>query len=276
MKKVLLTGANGMLGQDFIPVLKKHGYEVIPADRREFDITDKSSILDFTTPLNIDLIIHCAAYTNVDKAEEDTENAFLVNATGSENLASIAAKLDVPIVYISTDYVFDGEKTSPYQTTDATNPQNIYGLSKLKGEIAVKQATDKHYIVRTSWLYGHKGKNFVETMLDLASKMPALKVVDDQQGCPTWTMALIDGIINILDSKSFGTYHVCGSGNTTWYGFAKKIFEISGVNIEVQPVTTDAFPRPAKRPAYSIMDNAGICPDWEESLEQYLKLRKGN
>ena len=150
-----------------------------------------------------------------------------------------------------------------------------YGLSKLKGEEAVKKHCKKHYIIRTSWLYGHHGKNFVETMISLGKKMPEVRVVDDQVGCPTWSIALSEAIIKLLeDEADFGTYHVCGSGKTSWYGFTKEIFKLAGIKTPVIPVTTAEFPRPAKRPAYSVMENGGICPDWKVSLRQYMELRE--
>ena len=177
------------------------------------------------------------------------------------------------MVYISTDYVFDGTKSTPYLPSDQTNPINQYGLSKFKGEEAVKKYCEKYYIVRTSWLYGHHGKNFVETMLSMAQK-PEIKVVDDQIGCPTWTVELANGILKLIGmQKPAGIYHVCGSGATSWYGFAKEIFEQSGLKVNLQPCETKDFPRPAKRPLYSVMQNEKICRDWKQALKDYLALR---
>lgn len=268
---VLVTGAKGMLGQDLCPILEDAGYEVIETDRDELDITNKEAVDKFVTELKPGLIIHCAAYTNVDKAEEDLETARLLNKIGAENVAIAAAKNDSTMVYISTDYVFNGTKTSPYEPEDLPDPINNYGLTKYEGEEAVRSNCTKYYIARTSWLYGHHGKNFVETMLSLKDK-EELKVVDDQVGCPTWTVELATGILKLL-KKPFGTYHVCGSGFTSWYGFAKEIFEQSGITVNLKPCTTDEFPRPAKRPHYSIMDNEGICRDWRLALRDYLNLR---
>lgn len=268
--KALVTGAKGMLGQDLCPILEDNGYEVIETDIHNLDITKDCS--EFITSEKPDIVIHCAAYTNVDKAEEDLETATLINVTGTENIAKACAKNDIPLVYISTDYVFDGTKSEPYTADDTPNPLNNYGLTKLQGEEAVKKHCKKYYIARTSWLYGHHGKNFVETMLSLADK-PELKVVDDQIGCPTWTVELANGIIKLLD-KPFGTYHVCGSGNTSWYGFAKEIFELEGLKVNLKPCTTEEFPRPAKRPKYSIMNNNGIARNWRSALKDYLALRE--
>ena len=177
------------------------------------------------------------------------------------------------MIYISTDYVFDGTKKSPYVSDDTTNPTGAYGLSKLHGEEAVRKFCPAHYIIRTSWLYGHHGKNFVETMISLAEKTE-LKVVDDQVGCPTWTVDLSDAIISFIDEEPpFGTYHACGAGSTSWYGFAKEIFDLMSLNVKLIPCTTEEFPRPAKRPAYSVMDNEGLLRDWKQALQEYIELR---
>ena len=273
--KVLVTGAGGMLGQDLCPLLEDEGSDVIETRSKTMDITDKEKVLEVFAEQAPDLVIHCAAYTNVDGAEEDFETALLINEKGTENVAIAAEKADIPIVYISTDYVFDGTADKPYKPDDKPNPVDNYGLSKLKGEEAVKKHCKKHYIIRTSWLYGHHGKNFVETMISLGKKMPEVRVVDDQVGCPTWSVALSEAIIKLLeDEADFGTYHVCGSGKTSWYGFTKEIFKLAGIKTPVIPVTTAEFPRPAKRPAYSVMENGGICPDWKVSLRQYMELRE--
>ena len=272
MKKVLVTGAKGMLGQDICPLLEQRNYLVIKTDVDNMDITKLENIKDIFNKERPDIVIHCAAYTNVDKAEEDIETARLINATGTENLAKVCKDFNAEMVYVSTDYVFDGHGTRPYLPTDKPEPLNNYGLTKLEGEEAVKNNLEKYYICRTSWLYGHHGKNFVETMLSLANK-PELKVVDDQLGCPTWTVELANAIINIIENKTYGIYHTCGSNSTSWYGFAKEIFELSGLQVNLKPCKTDEFPRPAKRPAYSIMDNEGICRDWKLALKEYLELR---
>lgn len=270
--KVLVTGANGMLGQDLCPILEDVGAFVIETDVDTLDITKDEIVDKALTDIHPDMVIHCAAYTNVDKAEEDLETARLINVTGTENLAKACGKLDIPLVYISTDYVFDGTKTEPYMPEDKTNPINNYGLTKLQGEEAVKKYCKKYYIARTSWLYGHYGKNFVETMISLAQK-DELKVVDDQIGCPTWTVELANGILKLL-SKPYGTYHVCGSGKTSWYGFAQEIFKQANLEVNLKPCTTEEFPRPAKRPKYSVMNNDGLCRNWQVALQDYLELRE--
>ncbi len=269
--KILITGANGMLGQDLCPILEDVGAFVIETDVDTLDITNSDMTEKVITDVHPDMVIHCAAYTNVDKAEEDLETATKINVTGTENLAKICGNLDIPLVYISTDYVFDGTNTVPYKPNDKTNPINNYGLTKMQGEEAVKKYCKKYYIARTSWLYGIHGKNFVETMLSLKDK-EELKVVDDQIGCPTWTVELANGILNLLQ-KPYGTYHVCGSGQTSWYGFAKEIFKQSELDVNLKPCKTEEFPRPAKRPHYSVMDNDNICRNWEAALHDYLQLR---
>lgn len=273
MKKILVTGAGGMLGQDLCPILEDNGYEVVETDIKTLDITSADMVKSVLGNEQPDIVIHCAAYTNVDKAEEDLKTAELINVTGTENLAEVCGKLGITIVYISTDYVFDGTKAEPYTPQDRTNPINNYGMTKYEGEEAVRSLCDKYYVVRTSWLYGHHGKNFVETMLNLAKTQKELKVVDDQIGCPTWTVELSNGIVKLLASKPYGTYHVCGSGFTSWYGFAKEIFEQSNLKVDLKPCMTQDFPRPAKRPFYSVMDNDGICRNWKVALKDYLDLR---
>lgn len=271
-KKVLVTGANGMLGQDLCPILKENGHEVIPTDVDTLDITNLDNVIKVLTENKPDVVIHCAAYTNVDKAEEDYETAHKINAVGTENLAKVCGEKDITLVYISTDYVFDGEEIKKHKPNDTTNPLNNYGLTKWEGEQSVRKYCKKYYITRTAWLYGIHGKNFVETMISLSDK-PELKVVDDQTGCPTWTVELCKGILKILEGKAYGTYHVCGGGSTSWYGFAKEIFEQAKLKVNLKPCTTDEFPRPAKRPKYSVMDNSGLCRPWQDALKDYIRLR---
>ena len=226
MKKVLITGAQGMLGQDLVPILEDESYEIIETNRELLDVTDYDSVKQSLEKNKPDIVIHCAAYTNVDGAENDLETATKINALGTENLAHVCAESNITLIYISTDYVFDGGKKELYLPDDKTNPINNYGKTKLEGENAVQKYCKKHYIVRTSWLYGHYGKNFVETMISLSDKLE-LKVVDDQTGCPTWTVELANGIANLLEKMpDYGIYHICGSGETSWYGFAKEIFKL--------------------------------------------------
>lgn len=273
MKKVLVTGAKGMLGKDLCPILEDSGYEVVETDIDTMDITDIFSVNSSIEKHKPDVVIHCAAYTNVDGAEADKDTAEKINSAGTENIAKICAKNDAELVYISTDYVFDGKKSEAYLPYDEPNPLNEYGLTKLKGEQAVQKYCEKYYIVRTSWLYGIHGKNFVETMISLAQTKKELNVVDDQIGCPTWTVELANAILKILDAGEYGIYHACGSGSTSWCGFAKKIFELENIDVNIQPCATEEFPRPARRPKYSVMDNGKLCRKWETALKDYLMLR---
>lgn len=271
--RILVTGANGMLARDLCPMLEDADFEVIETTRNELDITDELQVHRVISDVKPDYVIHCAAYTNVDKAEEEPETAELVNAKSAEYIAKACNSNNAVMIYISTDYVFDGTKKTPYVPDDTTNPTGAYGLSKLHGEEAVRKFCPAHYIIRTSWLYGHHGKNFVETMISLAEKTE-LKVVDDQVGCPTWTVDLSDAIISFIDEEPpFGTYHACGAGSTSWYGFAKEIFDLMSLNVNLIPCTTEEFPRPAKRPAYSVMDNEGLLRDWKQALQEYIELR---
>ncbi|MGN0018321.1 MAG: dTDP-4-dehydrorhamnose reductase [Candidatus Gastranaerophilaceae bacterium] len=276
MVKVLVTGANGMLGQDLCPMLEDCDFidEVIETDRHNLDITNELEVNKVLNEYKPDYIIHCAAYTNVDKAETDLENAEKINIHGTENIAKAANKINATLIYISTDYVFDGTKKEKYLPIDATNPLNNYGKTKLQGELAVQKYCKKYYITRTSWLYGHHGKNFIETMLKYGKEGKELKVVNDQFGCPTWTVGLSEGICDIIEENpDYGIYHICGSGETTWYEFAKEIFKQANVDAKLSPCTTEEYPVPAKRPKYSAMENDGICENWKISLKKYLELK---
>lgn len=275
MKKILLIGASGMFGRDAAPIFSAAGYEVIKATRTDFDITNLSQVDKFFVDKSPDFVINAASYTKVDDAQKEQDIAFAVNAVGAKNIAIVTAQKNIPLIFISTDYVFDGTKNSPYLPSDIANPKTVYGVSKLSGEENVKAVNPRHYIVRTSWLYGRYGKNFVDTMLNLAKNQQVVKVVNDQFGCPTWTCDLAQGLLKLMASKlPFGTYQICGAGVVSWFEFAKKIFEIAGVKMEVLPVTTEEFLRPAPRPKYSAMDNGGLCRFWEDGLRGYLESRQ--
>ncbi len=270
--KILVTGAYGMLGQDLCPTLEDEGYEVIETDVDILDITKEGEIIEFVKSTEPDLIMHLAAYTNVDKAEAEPKEAELINTVGTKNLAVVCEKFDIPIVAISTDYVFDGEKTTPYLPSDKPNPKTVYGKTKLGGEIEIQKHCKKFYIARTSWLYGTYGKNFVDTMLSLKDK-EEIKVVDDQIGTPTWTMDLAEALIKIINMP-YGIYHLSGGGKpVSWYEFAKTIFEYENIQVNLKPCTTEEFPRPARRPKYSVMDNNKMLRNWKLALKDYLKLK---
>jgi dTDP-4-dehydrorhamnose reductase len=272
--RILVTGAKGMLGQDLCPMLRENDYQVIETDLYNLDITNFNQseyVIKYYRP---DMVIHCAAYTNVDKAEEEPKIAFKINEQGTANLSKICAEFGIPILYISTDYVFDGTATEPYKPESERNPINVYGQSKAKGEEAVEKYCKQYYIARTSWLYGHKGKNFIETMIDLAKQKPELRVVADQKGCPTWTVELSKGILDLIQNKKpYGTYHLCGSGIASWYDLAKEALTLEGINTPIHPCSTEEFERPAKRPQYSAMDNSNACRDWQQALKDYIEIR---
>ena len=273
-KTILITGANGMFGSEACELFSKWNYEVIAAKKSDLDVANFSAVQKFFSEKKIDFVIHAAAYTKVDAAESNRDLAFLINSEGAKNIALATKEKSIPLIFISTDYVFDGEKGDVYFPSDKTNPINIYGASKLAGEENIRTINPQHYIVRTSWLYGKNGKNFVDTMLALSKKQQEIKVVDDQFGCPTWTYDLALGIEKLIEEKKpFGTYQICGGGITNWYKFAKKIFEILKINVEVIPVKTSEFPRPAKRPKFSAMNNARLCRNWQEGLTDYLTQR---
>jgi dTDP-4-dehydrorhamnose reductase len=279
--KVLVTGSAGMLAKDLIPLLSKRGHEVLAPPEDKLDITNLKVVRGVVDRLAPQLIINCAAYTNVDGAEKQEREALMVNGLGVQNLCLLCQEHDIPLVHFSTDYVFDGTKPSPYTIYDQTNPINAYGRSKLLGEKYVVWLLTKFYLIRTSWLFGLQGKNFIETMLELGQKQKQVSVVNDQRGCPTWTRNLAEATISLMETGRYGIYHVTNSEPTTWFDFTKEIFRISGIDTAVMPVTSEQFPRPAKRPANSVLDHFPFkevigkdMPSWKEALREYLAQRK--
>ena len=275
--KILITGAYGMLGSDLREVLKNH--ELIVTGSKDLDITNEENVIDFIDENSPDIVINAAAYTAVDDCETNYDEAYAVNAIGPKNLAIACKKQDVPLVHISTDYVFDGSKRTPLLENDALGPQSAYGKTKLEGEKFIQEYTDKYFILRTAWLYGIHGNNFVQTMLSLAENHDEITVVDDQIGSPTYSLDLAVSIANLLNSDKYGIYHLTNEGECSWYEFSKRIFELSNVDVKVLPVTTEEFPRPAPRPHYSVLSNqkwikAGFPPmrKYEEALSDYLSL----
>lgn len=277
--KVLVTGAGGMLAADLVPVLRSGMHTVTAYGRDALDVTDAAQARAVILKDRPSVVVHCAAYTNVDGAEADPDQAFLINRDGAANVAEACREAGSAMVYVSTDYVFDGTGTRPYQTTDTPRPTSVYGQSKLAGELIVRRTLPAHYIVRTSWLYGHGGKNFVDTMRKLGREKPELAVVDDQLGSPTWTVPLAERIGDLIQTTRFGIYHMTGQGTCTWFGLTRKIMELDGLQTPVRPITTAELGRPAPRPAYSVLDNAALVeagvpllPTWEDSLARYLAL----
>jgi dTDP-4-dehydrorhamnose reductase len=288
--KILVAGHRAMLAQALIPCLQQAHYEVVGCGRPGFDITQAASIKTLLETVRPDVVMNTTAYTAVDRAESEPEAAFAVNRDGAAFLASACDAMHVPLVHLSTDYIFDGTQNRPYREDDAAAPLGVYGQSKWEGEAAVRASQPQHVIVRTSWLYGIQGSNFVKTMLRLAQEQQVLRVVDDQHGCPTWTMDLARALTVICRSLQddthptpWGTYHYCGSGQTTWYGFAGAIFEAvrtSGATLpqRLEPIPTTAYPTPARRPSYAVLNCQkfeaafGLTPrPWQESLHDCLQ-----
>lgn len=281
--KALVTGATGQLGTDVVNNLRSNGHDVLACDRNEMDITDLAQCQQVINQYQPDVIIHCAAYTAVDAAETDIDEAYKVNAVGTRNIAVAAENNGSKLIYISTDYVFDGTSEVPYQEYDNTNPQSIYGKSKRAGEVLVQSLSSRFFIVRTSWVYGLHGNNFVKTMLRLGQEKPSLKVVHDQKGSPTYTVDLANFLIELMETEKYGVYHASNSGSCTWYEFTQAIFEEAfqlGITIiaEPEPCSTDEFPRPAHRPANSVMEHLSIRTNgfqdlrpWRDGLKDFLQ-----
>jgi dTDP-4-dehydrorhamnose reductase len=281
--KVLVTGSAGQLGQDVILLLNQQGYEVMGCDRTEMDISDLDRCLEVIGAFNPDVVIHCAAHTAVDVAETDVDAAYLINGVGTRNVAVAAEKVGAKLVYISTDYVFDGNSEQPYHEYDNTNPQSIYGKSKRAGEVLVQSLSSRYFIVRTSWVYGKYGHNFVKTMLKLGQEKPQLQVVHDQKGSPTYTVDLAKFLLELIQTEKYGVYHASNSGSCTWYEFADAVFaeahEILNLTfpVELLPCSTEQFPRPAPRPRNSVMEHLAIRTNgfkeiqhWREGLRDFL------
>jgi dTDP-4-dehydrorhamnose reductase len=263
---IVVTGAAGMLGQD---VVSAAGDGVVALSRADLDVTDAAAAREALD--GADVVINCAAWTDVDGAEEHAEEALAVNREGARNVAAAARR----VVYVSTDYVFDGAKRAPYVESDPTAPLQSYGRSKLAGELATAEANPRHFIVRSSWLFGAGGRNFVETMLRLGRERDELRVVDDQVGCPTFTGHLAEAIVALARTEDYGIHHLAGAGACSWYQFAREIFDRSGVECQVEPCTTDEYPLPARRPAWSVLgsERGRSLPPWQEGLDAYLGVR---
>lgn len=278
--KVLVTGAKGMLGTDVCDVLGSE-HDLTGYDIDDFDITDLAGTLAAVGEVAPDVVVHLAGFTKVEACEDEREEAFRVNALGAMNVARAARLVNALIVYVSTDYVFDGTKAEPYIETDEPLPVNHYGLTKLYGEIYVKDLTLRHLIVRTSWLFGPNGKNFVDTIVARAAGGQTLRVVDDQHGCPTYTQHLATGIKRALDHDLEGTVHMTNSGATTWFRFARFVLEAAGLETAIEPVTSSEYKTKAVRPRYSVlaspvMEASSIepLPPWQDGVRDHLR-RKG-
>ena len=251
--RILVTGVKGQLGYDVVNELEKRGHTAIGVDIDEMDITDAEAVDRVITEADVEAVIHCAAYTAVDAAEDNLELCRKVNATGTENIAKVCKKLDLKMVYISTDYVFDGEGERPWEPDDRRDPLNAYGIGKYEGELAVEENLEKYFIIRIAWVFGVNGKNFIKTMLKLGETRDEVSVVNDQIGSPTYTYDLARLIVDMVETEKYGRYHATNEGFCSWYEFACEIFRQAGMNVKVNPVTSDEFPAKAKRPHNSRM-----------------------
>lgn len=281
--KVLVTGVKGQLGFDVMKELAKRGMEGIGADLEEFDITDAKQTNAFIKGSGPDAVIHCSAYTAVDRAEDDLELCYKVNADGPKNIATACKELDIPMLYISTDYVFPGDGEQYYEPEDATGPAGAYGKTKLAGEEAVKALLDKYFIVRISWVFGINGNNFIKTMLRLSETHKELTVVNDQIGSPTYTVDLAKLLVDMIVTEKYGTYHATNEGICSWADFAREIFAQAGKEVNVKNVTTEEYGAKAPRPKNSRMSKeklveAGFSklPEWKDALARYLEELKEN
>lgn len=277
--KVFVTGVKGQLGHDVVNELEKRGHTAIGVDIDEMDITDEKSVSEGIRKVLPDAVIHCAAWTAVDAAEDNVDKCRLVNAVGTEYIAKVCKELDCKMMYISTDYIFDGEGTRPWEPDDeVTAPLNVYGQTKFEGEEAVRKNVEKYFIVRIAWVFG-LGKNFIRTMLKLGENHDQITVVNDQFGTPTYTYDLARLLVDMIETEKYGNYHATNEGGyITWYDFACEIFRQAGMDVKVVPVTSAEYPAKAKRPFNSrmskqkLVDNGfDLLPTWQDALGRYLK-----
>ena len=277
--KVLVTGVKGQLGFDVVKELEKRGHVAIGTDVDNMDITNAETVHKVITDAAPDAVIHCAAYTAVDAAEDNIALCRRINADGTRNIAKVCKELDCKMIYISTDYVFDGEGTHFWQPDDARSPLNVYGQTKYEGELAVESLLEKYYIVRIAWVFGVNGKNFIKTMLNLGKTRDHLTVVNDQIGSPTYTYDLAKLLADMAETDKYGRYHATNEGICSWYDFACEIFKQAGYNhVTVSPVSASEYPAKAKRPSNSRMNKDKLTengfkklPTWQDALERYLK-----
>lgn len=281
MNNILVTGSTGQLGSDVVKELLKRGYSTLSPNRSEFNLCSEDSIRNYILNSNCEAIVHCAAYTQVDKAEDEKDLCIKINATATKHIVKCAKILDIPMIYISTDYVFDGTKDGEYTENDETNPINIYGESKLAGEKYVQEILDKYYIVRTSWVFNINGKNFIETMLRLSKANNQLSIVNDQIGSPTYTKDLSRLLVDMLETSKYGLYHATNEGYCSWYEFANTIFKLANINIDIKAINSNEYASRSKRPLNSKLSKDKLIeygfkplPHWEDALKDYLIRRR--
>lgn len=275
--KILITGGSGQLGTDLTLILKNKSYTVYSFSSKDLDITVIDKFLKKTKELKPDIIINCAAYTNVDGCETEREKAFMVNAIGAKNCAIVADTVKSKLFHISTDYIFNGNKKSPYTEYDSPNPESVYATSKYFGENLIKEHYNNFFILRVAGVYGIHGNNFVKTIIKYAKEKDELKVVNDQVTTPTYTIDICNQIIKLLETDNYGVYHCSCEGECSWYEFTKFILNKLNINTKVVPCTTDEYPRPAKRPTYSVMENfnlkllkINVMRHWQEAVTEFL------
>lgn len=276
--KVLVTGVKGQLGFDVMKELKKRGHEAVGVDIDEMDLTNPAQVREVMTQTAPEAVIHCSAFTAVDRAEDEQELCMKVNAEGTRYVAEACAEIGCKLLYLSTDYIFSGEGETPWEPDDAPNPLNVYGLSKYKGEQAVRERLQNYFIVRISWVFGIHGNNFVKTMLRLGEERGAVSVVNDQIGSPTYTVDLAVLLVDMIESEAYGEYHATNEGICSWYDFAREIFRAAGMDeVTVTPVASDEFPTKAKRPKNSRMSKEKLVkngfnklPPWQDAVQRYL------
>lgn len=278
--RVLVTGVKGQLGHDVVNEMAKRGMESVGVDVEEMDITDREACHKVITEANVDAVIHCAAYTAVDAAEDNVEVCRRVNADGTRNIAEVCRELSIKMMYISTDYVFDGQGVRPWDPDDARNPLNVYGQTKYEGELAVEELVEKFFTVRIAWVFGVNGKNFIKTMLRIGKERGAATVVDDQIGSPTYTYDLARLLVDMIQTEKYGRYHATNEGLCSWYEFACEIFRAAGMDeVKVTPVPTSQYPASrARRPMNSRMSKEKLTengferlPAWQDAVARYLK-----
>lgn len=275
--KVLVTGVKGQLGYDVCQELNRRNIENKGVDREDFDITDRDAVRDYILNYHPDVIVHCSAYTAVDRAEDEEETCYKVNVEGVKYIAETAKELDAKLVYISTDYVFDGSGDNFFNIDDKTGPLNVYGKTKLGGEEEVKKLLDKYFIIRISWVFGLNGNNFIKTMMKLGESRAELNIVADQVGSPTYTYDLAPLICDMIETEKYGVYHATNEGECSWAEFAEYIFSVTGQNVLVHYITTEEYPVKAARPKNSrlskiSLDEAGFkrLPDWKDAVKRYI------
>lgn len=276
--KLLVTGVKGQLGHDVVKECEKRGITAIGVDIEEMDITDAGACEKVIKEAKVDAVIHCAAYTAVDAAEDNIELCRKINAQGTENIVKVCRELNIKMMYFSTDYVFNGKGDRPWKTDDERSPLNVYGQTKYEGELAVENSLEKYFILRIAWVFGVNGKNFIKTMLRLGKEKGAVSVVDDQIGSPTYTADLAVLVVDMIQTDKYGIYHATNEGLCSWYEFACQIFNEAKMDVKVTPVSSDAFPAKAKRPSNSRMDKSkltengfSLLPGWQDALKRYLK-----